>query len=97
MHLLVRMLGNIEVPMTNTETNGEPTENTSEDAVSQSQGSDRVDYGGMGANLDKVDLAHADEVGSDPPGGLGTDIAGGNRELGQDQGTPDGDPGPSGL
>ncbi|MBV9789459.1 MAG: hypothetical protein JOZ51_14840 [Chloroflexi bacterium] len=54
-----------------------------------SEGSDRADYGGMDANLDKVDLEHADEVGADPPGGLGTDIAGGHRELGQDDETPE--------
>lgn len=69
--------------------NSDPTKYTTEDDVSQSGGSDRVDYGGMDANLDKVDLEHADEVGADPPGGLGTDIAGGHRELGQDEGTPE--------
>lgn len=63
--------------------NNDPRKSTSEDAASQ--GSDHVDYGGMGANLDKVDLDRADEVGSDPPGGLGTAIGGGNRELGQDE------------
>lgn len=76
--------------MTNPETPGDSGEQTSQGA-----GSDRVDYGGMGANLDQVDLAHADEVSADPPGGLGTDIAGGNRELGQDGGTADGDTSPA--
>lgn len=71
--------------------NTDPTNNTSRDNVHTSAGSDRADYGGMGANLDQVDLERADEVGADPPGGLGTDIGGGNRELGQDQEAAEGD------
>ena len=48
-------------------------------------GGDRADYGGMDQNLDRVDLAGASEVASDPPGGLGTDIGGGNAEIGEDE------------
>lgn len=69
--------------------NSDSTRSTSQDNGTLSGGSDRVDYGGMDANLDKVDLEHADEVSADPPGGLGTDIAGGHRELVQDEGTPE--------
>lgn len=71
--------------------NTDPNTSPSQDNAHVSQGSDRADYGGMGANLDQVDLDRADEVGADPPGGLGTDIGGGNRELGQDEGTAEGD------
>ncbi|HEY0739733.1 MAG TPA: hypothetical protein VGD69_32710 [Herpetosiphonaceae bacterium] len=67
--------------------NTDPSKSTSQDSTNTGAGSDRGDYGGMGANLDKVDLERADEVGADPPGGLGTGIGGGNRELGQDEGT----------
>lgn len=71
--------------------NTDPNTSPSQDNANVGQGSDRADYGGMGANLDHVDLERADEVGADPPGGLGTDISGGNHELGQDEGTAEGD------
>lgn len=44
-------------------------------------GSATTDYGGMGRNLDQVDLNAANEVGADPPGGLPLDIGGGRQGL----------------
>ncbi|HEY0604177.1 MAG TPA: hypothetical protein VGD58_14760 [Herpetosiphonaceae bacterium] len=66
--------------------NTDPSKSPSRDDANTGAGGD---YGGLGANLDKVDLEHANEVGADPPGGLGTDIGGGNRELGQDAEAPE--------
>lgn len=40
---------------------------------------------GLGARLDEVDLEQSQQVGADPPGGLGTDIGGGSGLLGEDQ------------
>lgn len=39
------------------------------------------DYGGLDRNLDQVDRGAAQEIGSDPPGGGGTDIGGGSGEM----------------
>jgi hypothetical protein len=39
---------------------------------------------GMGDRLEEIDLEAAEEHGSDPPGGLGTDIGGGSGEIGTD-------------
>jgi hypothetical protein len=47
-------------------------------------GSFGSDYRGMDERLDEVDLEGAQEAGSDPPGGLGTDIGGGTDGLGRD-------------
>lgn len=45
------------------------------------------DQAGLGARLDEVDLEQSQQVGADPPGGLGTDIGGGSGPLGEDQDT----------
>lgn|GEM_PF-5842068 len=38
--------------------------------------------GGLGANIEGIDVAQAQQVGADPPGGLGLDIGGGTDGLG---------------
>lgn len=40
------------------------------------------ELGGLGHKLDQVDLEAAQDVGADPPGGLGTDVGGGSDEMG---------------
>ena len=55
------------------------------DSGSTVGGSSTNDYGGMGRNLDQVDLNAANEVGADPPGGLPLDIAGGRQGLDESQ------------
>lgn len=40
---------------------------------------------GLAHDLDQVDLAHAEDVGGDPPGGLGLDIGGGAGNMGADE------------
>lgn len=40
---------------------------------------------GLGRDLDQIDLDAAREVGADPPGGLGLDLGGGGRYLGEDE------------
>lgn len=49
-----------------------------------------ADYGGMDHHLDTVDLQHADDVGSDPPGS-GLDIGGGAHVMGADAEEGEGD------
>ena len=44
--------------------------------------------GGLGARLNEVDLESAQDVGSDPPGSLATDIGGGTGDLGSDSAAP---------
>ena len=43
---------------------------------------DEQTTGGLGHSLGGVDLEHAEQVGADPPGGLGLDIGGGTQGLG---------------
>jgi hypothetical protein len=74
----------MEGMMPDIEEHGAPTDrNAGEDAPTTGGG--QGDYGGMDQNLDRVDLAGASEVGSDPPGGLGTDLGGGSGEIGEDE------------
>jgi hypothetical protein len=61
-------------------------ENT--DIGSTGGGSATNDYGGMGRNLDQVDLDAANEVGADPPGGLPLDISGGRQGLDEAENEP---------
>ncbi len=39
---------------------------------------------GLDERFEEVDLDAADDVGSDPPGGLGADIGGGTEGLGRE-------------
>jgi len=78
--------------MADIEEHGPATDqNAGDDAPSTGGG--QADYGGMDQNLDQVDLAGASEVGSDPPGGLGTDIGGGSGEIGEDESAASADTG----
>lgn len=43
---------------------------------------DDMQESGLGHDLKNVDLEQAQQVGADPPGGLGLDIGGGSEGLG---------------
>lgn len=48
----------------------------------RTQPDDEQTIGGLGHKLGEVDLEQAQQVGADPPGGLGLDLGGGTEGLG---------------